>query len=180
MTHTLGLISARETNNSPCNLLFLRLPFLIFLVSGKLIFRRVSGFHKLPSLRHNISSRCVMWEVVLMLSQTCFYRRSQKQYYKMQQSVSHAPNHLSLWQPAISFGAHPLSMLTRQVWRTAGPVLPALAAMSNTRQLASEHSSWGSSASWEIQMGICLLKLLVGCLLFLPALKEQPVIAGIP
>lgn len=34
-----------------------------------------------------------------------------------------------------------LSMLTRQVSTTAGPVLPAMAATSNTRQLASKHSS---------------------------------------
>lgn len=72
-----------------------------------------------------------------------------------------------------------LLVLTLQVWRTAGPRLPVLAATSNARQLASEHSIGGPSASWEIQMGLCLLKLLVSCLLFQPTLKKPPSFPGI-
>lgn len=104
----LTLLSARETNNSPCNLLFLHLPFLVFPGVWKAHFPRVSGFHKLQSLLHDISSRCVMWEAVLILLLTYFYRSSQKRYYKRQQSrvVSQAQNHLSPWELAIFWGAH--------------------------------------------------------------------------
>lgn len=183
MTHNLDL-SAQETNNSPWICYFYIYPSWYFSCLESSFSQRVSRFHKLPSLLHDISSRCVMWEVVLILLLTCFYKAlwnsitkcSRVELYPMLQS------HLS---PQSLLGHSleehfPLSTLTRQVWRTAGSVLPALVAMSNARQLASEHSSWGPSASWEIWMEICLLKLLVGCLLFLPALKEQPVIPGIP
>lgn len=148
--------------------------------------RRVSGFHNLPSLLHDISSRCVMREAGLILLLTCFHQplwtdqqMKQSGVFTMLQSIS---GHASL--PCLL--GHSLeenflfSVLTLQIWRPAGPELPALAATSNARQLASEHSIGGPSASWEIQMGICLLKLLVGCLLCLPEFNNPPFVPGIP
>lgn len=143
-----------------------------------------------PVLAHDINSRCGMWEVVLIFVLFLTFlspaQRLQTVSQVQQGSFVCALRCLSpsligtAWQlavpPSLSPGGLSSPCWAGEGWRTPGSVLPGPAAMCNAQQLAPvKHSSWGPSASWEIPTGICLLKLLVGCLLFLPAVKKQPV-----
>lgn len=107
LTHE-GFSQPKKQTIPPVLCYFYIYPPLCFWCLESSFSRRVSGFHNLPSLLHDICSRCVTWEAGLILLLTSFYQPLWNDH-QMQQSgpFPHTTKYFRPWQLTMSSQAQP-------------------------------------------------------------------------